>query len=90
MARPASTPVAARTAEPRPKTGRRSTLALGDQMIRRGFLRPLEHLLLHSPLMAWAPFASNVYHDTIWYLTIGQFRIRSLMRTEWGQLFRKY
>ena len=52
----------------------------GDQMIRRGFLRPLEHLLLHSPLMAWAPFASNVR----------QFRIRSLMRTEWGQLFRKY
>ena len=61
-----------------------------DQMIRRGFLRPLEHLLLHSPLMVRAPFASNVYHDMFWYPTIGQSRIRSFMRTEWGQLFRKY
>jgi uncharacterized protein (DUF362 family) len=69
---------------------RRSLVIWGDQMIRRGFLRPLEHLLLHSPLMGWAPFASNVYHDVFWYPTIGQSRIRSFMRTEWGQLFRKY
>jgi hypothetical protein len=40
--------------------------------------------------MVWAPFASNVYHDLFWYPTIGQARIRSFMRTEWGQLFRKY
>jgi uncharacterized protein (DUF362 family) len=69
---------------------RRSLVIWGDQMIRRGFLRPLERLLLHSPLMVWAPFASNVYHDLFWYPTIGQSRIRSFMRTEWGQLFRKY
>jgi hypothetical protein len=69
---------------------RRSLVIWGDQMIRRGFLRPLERLLLHSPLMVWAPFASNVYHDLLWYPTIGQSRIRSFMRTEWGQLFRKY
>ncbi len=69
---------------------RRSLVIWGDQMIRRGFLRPLERLLLHSPLMVWAPFASNVYHDLIWYPTIGQSRIRSFMETEWGQLFRKY
>jgi uncharacterized protein (DUF362 family) len=69
---------------------RRSLVIWGDQMIRKGFLRPLERLLLHSPLMVWAPFASNVYHDAFWYPTIGQSRIRSFMRTEWGTLFRKY
>ena len=69
---------------------RRSLVIWGDQMIRKGFLRPLEHLLLHSPLMVWAPFASNVYHDALWYPTIGRGRIHAFMRTEWGQLFRKY
>jgi hypothetical protein len=69
---------------------RRSLVIWGDQMIRKGFLRPLERLLLHSPLMVWAPFASNVYHDWMWYPTVGQARIRAFMRTEWGQLFRKY
>ena len=69
---------------------RRSLVISGDQMIRRGFLRPLERLLLHSPLMVWAPFASNVYHDMMWYPTVGQSRIREFMRTEWGDLFRKY
>ena len=69
---------------------RRSMVIWGDQMIRKGFLRPLERLLLHSPLMVWAPFASNVYHDMMWYPTVGQSRIREFMRTEWGALFRKY
>ena len=69
---------------------RRSLVIWGDQMIRKGFLRPLERLLLHSPLMVWAPFASNVYHDMFWYPTVGQARIREFMRTEWGALFKKY
>jgi uncharacterized protein (DUF362 family) len=69
---------------------RRSLVIWGDQMIRRGFLRPLERLLLHSPLMVWAPFASNVYHDAVWYPTIGRARIREFMRTEWGRLFQTY
>jgi uncharacterized protein (DUF362 family) len=69
---------------------RRSFVIWGDQMIRKGFLRPLERLLLHSPLVVWAPFASNVYHDLVWYPTVGQARIREFMRTEWGSLFRKY
>ena len=69
---------------------RKSLVIWGDQMIRKGFLRPLERILLHSPLMVWAPLASNVYHDVVWYPTIGRSRIREFMRTEWGQLFRKY
>ena len=69
---------------------KKSLVIWGDQMIRKGFLRPLEHVLLHSPLMVWAPFASNVYHDMVWYPTIGRSRIRAFMRTGWGQLFRQY
>lgn len=71
-------------------TTKKSLVIWGDQMIRKGFLRPLERILLHSPLMVWAPFASNVYHDAVWYPTIGQARIREFMNTEWGKLFRKY
>ncbi len=69
---------------------RRSLVIWGDQMIRKGFLRPLERVLLHSPLMVWAPMASNIYHDFMWYPTVGQSRIRSFMRTEWGSLFKEY
>ena len=68
---------------------RRSLVIWGDQMIRKGFLRPLERVLLHSPLMVWAPFASNIYHDMIWYPTVGRARIGDFMRTEWGTLFKK-
>jgi uncharacterized protein (DUF362 family) len=69
---------------------RRSFVIWGDQMIRKGFLRPFERLLLHSPLVVWAPFASNVYHDFMWYPTIGRARIRKFMKTDWGRLFKSY
>ncbi len=69
---------------------RRSFVIWGDQMIRNGFLRPLEKVLLHSPLMAWAPFASNVYHDLIWYPTVGRKRINAFAKTGWGRLFDSY
>lgn len=68
----------------------RSLVVWGDQMIRKGFLRPFERILLHSPLVVWAPFASNVYHDMMWYPTIGRSRIRGFMGTEWGSLFKQY
>src|SRR2546422_7239098 len=69
---------------------RRSLVIWGDQLIRRGPLRPLKRLLLHSPLVVWAPFASNVYHDLLWYPTIGRARIRAFAGTEWGRLFETY
>ncbi len=71
-------------------TTRKSLVIWGDQAIRTGFLRPLERVLLHSPLVVWAPMASNIYHDLMWYPTIGRSRIRAFMRTEWGQAFREY
>ncbi|OLC14812.1 MAG: iron-sulfur cluster-binding protein [Candidatus Rokubacteria bacterium 13_1_40CM_69_27] len=69
---------------------RRSLVIWGDQLIRRGPLRPLKRLLLHSPLVVWAPFASNVYHDLLWYPTVGRRRIRAFAATPWGRLFESY
>jgi len=69
---------------------KRSFVIWGDQMLRRGFLRSLEKLLLRSPLVVWAPLASNIYHDCLWYPTIGQKRIRQFLKTEWGALWKRY
>lgn len=66
---------------------KRSFVIWGDQMLRRGPLRFLEKIALHSPLVVWAPAASNVYHDFLWYPTIGRARIARFRRTEWGRLF---
>ena len=69
---------------------RKSLVIWGDQMLRVGFLRFLERILLLSPLVVWAPFASNVYHDGMWYPTVGRRRIRAFEKTEWGKLWLKY
>jgi hypothetical protein len=69
---------------------RRSLVIWGDQMIRKGPLRPLEKLLLHSPLVVWAPLASHLYHDLVWYPLIGQARLRAFRRTPWGKLWEQY
>ncbi|MBN2456073.1 MAG: DUF362 domain-containing protein [Sedimentisphaerales bacterium] len=71
-------------------TTRRSFVIWGDQMLRKGFLKFLEKPLLHTPLVVWAPFASNLYHDFLWYPLIGRQKIRKFMKTSWGQLFEKY
>ncbi|MGH7318060.1 MAG: DUF362 domain-containing protein [Candidatus Rokuibacteriota bacterium] len=68
----------------------RSLVIWGDQLIRLGPLRPLKRLLLHSPLVVWAPLASNVYHDLLWYPTVGRARIRAFAGTGWGRLFAQY
>lgn len=69
---------------------KRSLIILGDQLVRKGPLNFLERPLLHSPLMILPTMASNIYHDYIWYPTIGRLRIRDFMKTEWGNLFRRY
>ena len=69
---------------------KRSFVIWGDQMLRRGGLRFLEKLALHSPLVVWAPFASNVYHDWFWYPTVGRAIIRRYDQTPWGRLFGAY
>ena len=69
---------------------KRSLVIFGDQMIRKGVLRPFEGILLHSPLVVWAPFASNLYHDFFWYPIVGKPIIRKFLSTEWGRLFQQY
>lgn len=69
---------------------KRSFVIWGDQMLRRGWLRFLEKIALHSPLVVWAPMASNIYHDLLWYPTVGKSIIRRFSRTEWGRLFEAY
>lgn len=68
----------------------RSFVIWGDQMLRKGFLRFLEKPALHSPLMGWAPMASNLYHDWFWYPLIGLRRIGKFMKTPWGRLWKSY
>jgi uncharacterized protein (DUF362 family) len=68
----------------------RSLVIWGDQMLRLGPLRFLERIALHSPLVFWAPLASNIYHDSFWYPIVGRRRIREFSKTPWGQLFTKY
>ena len=69
---------------------KRSLVIWGDQMLRLGPLRFLEKTALHSPLVVWAPLASNIYHDLLWYPTIGRSRIRRFRNTRWGKLFSQY
>jgi hypothetical protein len=69
---------------------KKSLVIWGDQMLRLGPLRFLERIALHSPLVFWAPLASNIYHDLFWYPTIGKSKIRRFKRTKWGDLWERY
>jgi len=69
---------------------KKSFVIWGDQMLRTGFLRFLEKILLKSPLIILASFASNIYHDFLWYPVIGRKRIRKFLKTEWGKLWKRY
>ncbi|HEY3268213.1 MAG TPA: DUF362 domain-containing protein [Armatimonadota bacterium] len=69
---------------------KRSFVIWGDQMLRKGGLRALKKPLLHSPLMVWAPAASNAYHDGFWYPLVGRKYVQQFMGTEWGRLFQTY
>jgi len=69
---------------------KKSLVIWGDQMLRKGPLRFLEKIALHSPLVVWAPMASNFYHDVLWYPTVGRSIIRKFSATEWGRLFKEY
>ena len=69
---------------------KKSVVIWGDQMLRQGALKTIGKIALHPWLMFWAPMASNLYHDFIWYPLIGKPRISKFMETEWGKLFQKY
>jgi uncharacterized protein (DUF362 family) len=62
----------------------------GQKMIYHGPLKPFEHLLLRTPLVPWAYFASNFYHNVYWYPFVGRQRVEAALQTKWGQLFKSY
>jgi uncharacterized protein (DUF362 family) len=62
----------------------------GQKLIYHGPLKPLEGLLLRSPIVPWSYAASRLYHDVFWYPFIGRPRVRRMLKTEWGRLFRAY
>jgi len=71
--------------------GRKDTFASrGQKMIYHGPLKPLEKILLRSPLVPWSYLASRLYHDAYWYPFVGKKRVRQMLRTGWGQLFMQY
>ena len=68
-----------------------STLASkGQHLIYWGPLKPLERLLLRSPIVPWAFLASNLYHNQYWLRLIGRRRVNAAMKTGWGRLFQSY
>jgi hypothetical protein len=62
----------------------------GQKMIYHGALKPLEHLLLRTPLVPWAYFASNFYHNVYWYPFVGRKRVQAALDTPWGRHFQSY
>ena len=72
-------------------TGVENTFASrGQKLIYWGPLKPIEKLLLRSPLVGLSYLASNLYHNGYWLKTKGRRRIREAMDTEWGRLFETY
>ena len=62
----------------------------GQKMIYWGPLKPLENMLLRSPLVGLAFLASNLYHNGYWLKTKGRRRINAALETPWGELFKSY
>jgi len=62
----------------------------GQKAIYHGRLKPLEKILLQSPLVPWSYFASNFYHNVYWYPFVGRKRVEAALQTKWGRLFKDY
>ncbi len=70
--------------------GENTFASRGQKLIYWGPLKPLERLLLRSPLVPWAYLASNLYHNVFWMNLIGRRRVRKALKTDWGRLFQSY
>ena len=62
----------------------------GQKMIYHGPLKPLESLLLRTPIVPWSYAASQAYYDGFWYPFIGHKRVKEALDAKWGRLFREY
>lgn len=55
-----------------------------------GHARDLQRIFFRTPLVYLFVFASFLYHDYIWWPTIGKARQNKILATQWGELFKKY
>jgi uncharacterized protein (DUF362 family) len=62
----------------------------GQKLIYWGPLKPLENMLLRTPIVPWSFFASRLYHDGYWYPSKGRARAEEILKTGWGSLFNAY
>ena len=62
----------------------------GQKWIYHGWLHSLEKPLLQSPIVPWAYFASNFYHNVYWYPFVGRERVKTALETKWGEKFLQY
>ena len=71
---------------------KKSTIIRWDQIIRKktANIKWLHHLLFYSPVFKTFIFASEFYHDWLWYPSVGKRNIKEFMKTNWGELFEKY
>lgn len=71
---------------------KKSPIIRWDQILRKktANIRWLHHLLFYSPVFKTFIFASEFYHDRLWYPSIGKRNIKEFMKTDWGELFGKY
>ena len=72
------------------KSSQNTLASRGQKLIYWGPLKPLENMLLRSPIAPWAFLASNIYHNGYWLPFIGRNRVKAAMQTGWGKLFQSY
>jgi uncharacterized protein (DUF362 family) len=73
-------------------TATRSPIIRWDQRLRKKTMniKWLHKLLFNSPLFKTFIFASEFYHDRLWYPVTGKKKIEMFDKTEWGKIFREY
>jgi uncharacterized protein (DUF362 family) len=69
---------------------KRSIVIWGDQMVRKGPLHFLYPLFKNELFFLAPTYASMIFHDMLWYPTIGKRRIREFNKTAWGKKFKEY
>ncbi len=68
---------------------KKSLVIFMDQTLRKKYPM-VEPILFHTPLFKLCIFGSEFYHDYFWYPFIGKKKIKKFMKTDWGQLFKRY
>jgi uncharacterized protein (DUF362 family) len=67
----------------------KSPVVAWDQILRKKF-PIIEPILFHTPLFNMCIFASETYHDKLWYPLIGKKKINKFMDSKWGKTFQSY